>query len=499
MDIQAKKIVVLGIGAVGKCVSHYLPEWFKIDYKNLTLIDKDAKTADFPTVVELVKQGATFKQYTILSVNVQKLFEKILKLTKGDIVIDVTTRTDTTKIITLCRKMQLIYLNTDIYDETPTSIKPIMCPVDFAISTTHYNVENLIQKTQHHGNITNILECGMNPGLISIFVKKGLRDLARYVLQHKQNKSLKNALVNKDYYNIAKMLGVRVIHCSEIDTQVPEIKQNKELMVNTWSCVGLVDEGCEPCEISMGTHERVIPVDPRYVNDSIPQVAIINKDGITMRFKSYVPIFKDKDEKIIEFKEIKGVSVHHGEGISLNMFISKDEYAPTMQYVYQLSPLTDKIIKSKGRTELVKYTLEDKWKVMNMHEDKLNGTDNVGACFILESNPINSEDKKPWGWWTGTMLNTNYTKNVLKDDYFGPTVIQVMAGILSGLSWIIDNPEMGVLFAEEMDEGYVISKAKKYLGHIYSGPITGVKIAGYTVNDLMVTNRDRKHTKYEGI
>lgn len=67
------------------------------------------------------------------------------------------------------------------------------------------------------------------------------------------------------------------------------------------------------------------------------------------------------------------------------------------------------------------------------------------------------------------MFNTNYTKNVLKDDYFGPTVIQVMAGLLSGLSWIIDNPEMGVLFAEEMDEGYIISKAKKYLGHIYSG------------------------------
>ena len=74
-----------------------------------------------------------------------------------------------------------------------------------------------------------------------------------------------------------------------------------------------------------------------------------------------------------------------------------------------------------------------------------------------------------------------------------------MAGLLSGLSWIIDNPDLGVLFAEEMDEGYIIAKAKKYLGHIYSGSITGVKIAGYTVNDLMVTNRDRKHTKYEGI
>ncbi|MEN9446467.1 MAG: hypothetical protein RL728_979, partial [Bacteroidota bacterium] len=331
MDIQSKKIVILGLGAVGKCVAHYLPEWFKFDYKNLTLIDKVASAADFPSVVHLLKQGATFKKFTILSTNVQNLFEKTLKLTKGDIVIDVTTRTDTTKIITLCRKNQLIYLNTDIYDEIPTSIKPITCPVDFAISTTHYNIENLIQKTQHHGNITNILECGMNPGLISIFVKQGLRDLAKYVLQHKQNKSLKTCLANKDYYNIAKILKVRVIHCSEIDTQVPEVKQDKDLLVNTWSCVGLVDEGCEPCEISMGTHERVIPVDPRFVNDSIPQVAIINKDGITMRFKSYVPVFKNEAEKIVEFKEIKGVSVHHGEGISLNMFISKDEYAPTMQ------------------------------------------------------------------------------------------------------------------------------------------------------------------------
>jgi homospermidine synthase len=497
MDIQSRKIIILGVGAVGKCVSYYLPEWFNIDYKKLFLIDKDASVAEFPSVVHLLKQGATFKEYKILSTNVQNLFEKTLKLSKGDIVIDVTTRTDTTKIITLCRKNQLIYLNTDIYDEIPTSIKPVICPLDFAISTTHYNIENIIQKTQHHGNITSILECGMNPGLISIFVKQGLRDIAKYVLQHKQNKSLKIALRNKDYYNIAKILKIRVIHCSEIDTQIPDVKQNKDLLVNTWSCIGLVDEGCEPCEISMGTHEKIIPVDPKFVNDSIPQVAIINKDGIKTRFKSYVPIFKNKVEKIVEFKEIKGVSVHHGEGISLNMFISKDEYAPTMQYVYRLSPLTDKIAKTNSRSQLVNYTLQDKWRVMNMYEDKLNGTDNVGACFILETNPINADDKNPWGWWTGTMLDTDYTKNVLKDNYFGPTVIQVMAGILSGLCWIIDNPESGVIFAEEMDEGYIIAKAKKYLGHIYSGPITGVKIAGYTINDLMVTNRDRKHTKYE--
>lgn len=499
MDIQNKKIVILGLGSVGKCVAYYLPQWFKFDYKQLTIIDKDETTKNFPAIVEILKKGAEFKKYTILSDNIQKLFEKLLKLSKGDIVIDLTTRTDTFKIITICRRNQLIYLNTDIYDETPTSIKPTLCPADLAISTTHYNVENLIQKTQHYGNITNILECGMNPGLISIFVKKGLRDIAKYVLQHKHNKSLNTLLANKDYYNIAKLLKVRVIHCSEIDTQVPKVKQNKDILVNTWSCVGLIDEGCEPCEISMGTHEKIIPVDPKYVDDSIPQVAIINKDGITMRFKSYVPIFKDTDEKTIEFKEIKGVSVHHGEGISLNMFIAKDDYAPTMQYVYKLSPLTDNIVKKKTRADLVNFTLENKWKVMNVYDDKLEGTDNVGACFILESNPINSDDKKPWGWWSGSMLDTNYTKNSLNDIYFGPTVIQVMAGILSGLCWILDNPDVGVQFAEEMDEGYIIAKAKKYLGHIYSGPITGINIVGYTVNDLMVTNRDRKHTKYTGI
>jgi hypothetical protein len=39
----------------------------------------------------------------------------------------------------------------------------------------------------------------------------------------------------------------------------------------------------------------------------------------------------------------------------------------------------------------------------------------------------------------------------------------------------------------------MIGLVKKYLGVIYSGEVTGVKIAGYDIDTLMVVGRDGKH------
>jgi homospermidine synthase len=79
-------------------------------------------------------------------------------------------------------------------------------------------------------------------------------------------------------------------------------------------------------------------------------------------------------------------------------------------------------------------------------------------------------------YWTGSILSTNYTRDILGDKYFGPTTIQVMSGILSGLSYIIENKEMGLVFGEAIPESYVIPRIKKYLGYFYSGEVADSNI-----------------------
>ena len=51
---------------------------------------------------------------------------------------------------------------------------------------------------------------------------------------------------------------------------------------------------------------------------------------------------------------------------------------------------------------------------------------------------------------------------------FGPTVLQVTAGVYSGFLWACKNPNAGVRYAEYLDNDFIINTAKPYLGRFVS-------------------------------
>lgn len=503
-----RKIVILGCGAVGKAVLYYLPKFIRCDYKNVTILDVYQSEADFPAVQACIAKGATFLQYEVTTHNICTLMDKILKLSKGDVVIDVTTRTPTLRIFAECRKRGIIFCNTDINKVEEGSIEHLQKSQPFADCLYMYHValEEMDSKTKHYPTslVTAVNESGMNPGLISVFVKKGLRDIARYVIQHgsraRLSATLRTLLRKKDYRGLCEALDVHVIHCSEIDTQKPSQErlkeiQEKHILVNTWSVNGMVEEATEPCAISVGTHEKTVPLASSQASvDIVPHVGVIHKPGIHTYFRSYLPVACKEDGNIV-FGEIKGVALPHGETFSLQKYLTTDTYAPTMHYVYKMNPLTMSLIKGKTPEQLTKWTWDHRhWKVMNVYEDGLKGTDNVGATFLLGTNPLTGA-KGPWGWWSGSILDDEYTRTVLKDPYFSPTVIPVMAGILSGTAWALRNPTQGMVYPEAMDDRFIFEKVKKYLGRWYSGPITGVRIRGTRFKQLMVSKTGSQKTR----
>jgi len=88
---------------------------------------------------------------------------------------------------------------------------------------------------------------------------KALTDISALVLKSKEDKELEEYVNKKEYAKIARHLGVEIIHCSEIDTQVAKNVLNDSTFVNTWSCIGLLEEGIEPAQLGWGTHETKIP------------------------------------------------------------------------------------------------------------------------------------------------------------------------------------------------------------------------------------------------
>lgn len=484
-----RKVILLGCGGVGKCVLYYLPRFLRVTYDNVVIVDRQITPKDFPPVKHAIKKGAKYLHFTITARNFEHLLTHTIKCSPGDIILDLTTRTDCNALFRTSRRLQLHYVNTSIEQadvDDLSSVDPIWMQ--------HAKVREAAERTKHYGNVTSCIEMGMNPGLISIFVKQGILDIARYVIKNKeprtkrdaeQLKSLRAYVKSRDYRRIGEELQINTIHCSEIDTQTYDAGRQRAFL-NTWSCLGLVDEAFEHAEVSMGTHEKGLPFKKKDMSEIVPGLVTIAKPSSRTMFRSYLPKRINPATQEMEFTEIKGPAIHHGEVVSLNRFLATDTWVPTMHYVYQMSPQTKKVLNKLSEKELVEISNNTrKWKVLNMHDDHLNGTDNVGATFFLASNPITGE-RKPWAYWCGTMLDTNYTTKVLKDPYFGPTTIQVIAGVLSAAKYALKHPEKGMLFPEDIPETFVLKHAKRYLGHIFSGPIEGLRIRGTTMKDLFV-------------
>lgn len=492
---MTRKIILLGCGGVGKPALYYIPRILHASYKNVYVIDKSLEPKSFPTVQQAIKKGATFIHHNITSRNFEALLTKKIQCNPGDVILDLTTHTDCYSLFKISRKLQLHYLCTSIEEEHIKCVdNSTNNSSEQSIWMQHAKLFDVAAKTSHYGHASSCVEMGMNPGLISIFIKQGILDIASCVIKRRVPKTnedlellkkLQKYVRSKDYRRIGELLQINTIHCSEIDTQVGSTAREKKF-VNTWSCVGLLDEANEIAEYSVGTHEKTLPFQTKDINEIVPGLVTIAKPSMRTIFRTYVPKRVNPETHEAEFIEIKGTALHHGEAISLNRFLSTDTWTPTMHYVYKMSPATRKVLNKLKGNEFNQIAQDpSKWKVLNVFDDNINGTDNVGATFFLPYNPLTGE-RKPWAYWCGSIMDTEYTQNILRDKYFGPTPIQVVAGILTGAKYLMKYPKRDLMFPEDIPESFILKHAKKYLGCIYSAPVTGCKIRGTTMQDLIV-------------
>lgn len=440
-----KKFVFLGCGAVAKGALDFLDQFIEgINHKNIIMIDsRDLRSNS--TISKKVSQGAHFIQLHLKSGHYAALFE-LLQLKPLDAIVDLTTCTNGLEIATVCRKMSLLLVNTSF--EIDAHFTESSTLYDVSLWKRHVDIQKMNQETKDERNATHVLDFGMNPGLVSHMAFHGLRVIAAEALKARpDDKELAKYLSELDYPRMARHMGLQTIHCSEIDTQVARnIPEDSKEFVNTWSVVGMLEEGLEPCQVGWGTHEKAMPAKGQLIGPH--HLAIDN------------PAYKQIHVSWVPDQEILGVVIGHGESCTLPMALEAEDYAPTMHYVYQMCRQTRAQLKKFSYEELVKMK---NWRVLNAEDDDLEGEDRVGVLFIFPKNPITLEEKV-YTHWTGTILGQGLSKK------FGPTIIQVVGGVLTALKYCVEHPDKGFLFPEMIPNDYVMKHASPYLGKVLSIP-----------------------------
>ncbi|HEY4330892.1 MAG TPA: saccharopine dehydrogenase C-terminal domain-containing protein [Phycisphaerae bacterium] len=442
-----KKVLFVGYGAVAQCTLPILVKQVKMPLSNITVIDFEDRRE---IMAPWIRKGVKFVRTKVWMDNMGAIFSKYLKA--GDLLIDLAWNIDCCEILQWCHDHGVLYINTSVEVWDPYAGAADKHPTERTLYHRHMGVRKLISKWAEKSP-TAVLEHGANPGLISHFTKQGLLDIGAALIEDgifKGNKAMEvERLMTDQTFNVlAQTLGVKVIHCSERDTQITNKSKQVDEFVNTWSVEGFREEGTTTAEMGWGTHEKELPP-LAYTHKSGPKNQIcLARMGINTWVSSWVPNYT-----------IQGMVVRHGEAFTISDHLTvwkkgKAVYRPTVHYAYCPA---DVAIASLNELRGYDYNLPPKVRIMN--DEITTGSDILGA--LIMGHPLNS-------WWIGSDLSIEESRRLVPHQ--NATTMQVAVSVVAASMWMMENPERGVLVPDDLPHEYILKVAKPYLGKFISMP-----------------------------
>ena len=439
-------ILVVGYGAVSQCTLPLLLKHVEVSPEKITVIDFEDKKEQ---IKKYTDKGMKFKQIKITPENLESVLSENAK-SKG-LLVDLAWNIGANDIIGYCQKNNILYVNTSVELWDPDEPKTVF---DKTLYTRHMRLRKM-SKQFPKDSTTAVIEHGANPGLISHFTKKALLDISERLIYEKDvsGESLEKLAHYRDrldFPRLAQELGVKVIHCSERDTQITNKPKEVDEFVNTWSIEGFREEGTAPAEMGWGTHEKEYPLLAHTATHGPKNQIFLARMGINTWIRSWVP----------EAGEIEGMIVRHGEAFTISDKLSvrngnrERVYGPTVHYAYMpCHEALSSLVELKAR----RYKMQPKIRIMT--DEIVSGKDILGA--LVMGHAYNS-------WWTGSSLSIEETRKILPGQ--NATTLQVAAGVVSAVKWAIDNPKKGICVPDDLPHNYILNIAKPYLGDLISIP-----------------------------
>ena len=301
------KILFVGYGAVAECTLPILFKYLDVAPGNITVMDFEDRTKKLE---QWTAKGVHFVRDRVTKKNMGALLGKFVGA--GDVIIDLAWNIDACEILDWCHKKGVLYVNTSTELWDPYAAGPKQHPTEKTLYWRHMNVRRMMAKWKTKGP-TAVLEHGANPGLISHFTKQGLLDIAAASLADKKFKAkpaekIAELMASQQWNHLAHKLGVKVIHCSERDTQISNKPKRVDEFVNTWSIEGFREEGQTTAELGWGTHEKTLPrMPPSSIRKGRRIKSVSQEWAWTCGFVTWVPNYTER-----------GMVVRHGEAFTIS-------------------------------------------------------------------------------------------------------------------------------------------------------------------------------------
>ena len=452
-----KRILFIGYGAVAQCTLPILMKHMKVAPKNVTVMDFEDRRK---VLAPWTKKGVAFVQKKVTRSNMASVLKK--HVGPGDVIIDLAWNIDACEILQWCHDHGVLYVNTSVEVWDPYEGAENKHPTERTLYWRHMNLRRMMAGWQEKG-ATAVIEHGANPGLISHFTKQGLLDIGKKMQKDGKAKGrdaeeIQQLMKDQSWNKLARKLGVKVIHCSERDTQITDVPKKVDEFVNTWSVEGLREEGTTTAEMGWGTHEKELPA-YAVEHQSGPRNQIcLARMGMNTWVVTWVPDYC-----------IHGMVVRHGEAFTISDKLTvwedgKAVYRPTVHYAY--CP-TDSAIASLNELRGYDYKLQPSYRILN--DEITGGSDILGA--LIMGHAYNS-------WWVGSDLSIEESRRLVPHQ--NATTMQVAISVVAATLWMIQNPDRGVVVPDDLPHEFVLKIARPYLGKWISRSSDWTPLKHYT-------------------
>ena len=431
-------IVMIGFGSIGKGTLPLIQRHFSHDPKRFVVIDPDDSGKAL-----LETHGVRFIQAAVTQENYRDLLGPLLTGGEGQgFCVNLSVDTSSVDLMRFCRENGALYIDTVVepwlgfyWDNTAGP----ETRTNYALRETL-----LAEKRAHPGGTTAVSTCGANPGMVSWFVKQALLNLAidlGLMFTEPTNR--------EGWADLMRRVGVKGVHIAERDTQRAKVPKPRDVFVNTWSVEGFLSEGMQPAELGWGTHETWMPENGRSHEKGCGAAIYLLQPGANTRVRSWCPTPGPQ----------YGFLVTHNEAISIaDYFTVKDGagkavFRPTCHYAYH--PANDAVLSLHemfGRAGV----MQEEHHILDENEI-VDGIDELGV--LLYGHGRNA-------YWYGSQLSVEETRRLAP--YQNATGMQVTSAVLAGMVWALENPEAGIVEADEMDFRRCLEVQTPYLG-----PVTG--------------------------
>ena len=426
------RMVMIGFGSIGQGVLPLILRHIGIKPSQITIIAED----DRGGLPETERYGVEFIQKRLTQANYHKTLAD--RLAKGDFLVNLSVEVASTALVELCQEQGALYIDTCIEPWPGGYTDPNL---SVSLRSNYALRENMLKLApKYRGGPTAVIAHGANPGLVSHFVKQALMNVAK--------DSGVNAKVPADregWGRLARRLGVKVIHIAERDTQVSPIPKEVGEFVNTWSIDGFVSEGSQPAEMGWGTHEKALPRDGARHKFGCGAAIYLDRPGLLTRVRTWTPLEGP----------FHGFIITHNESISIADYFTlrdggKVVYRPTVHYAYH--PCDQAIM---SMHEIAGKNLHQQKRQRLIVDEITSGRDELGVLLM---------GHKKGAYWYGSQLDIDETRKLTP--YNNATSIQVCAPVLSGIIWALENPDRGIVEADEMDFARNLEICMPYLGPV---------------------------------